>query len=190
MTENILDKIKSINVQVKLTPRDTLDIKAKSEEISEDQWSQALDLAKKHKSEIISELKEKERRKPDLITWLKKYNAQFIYGDKVIDFSGQSENEVTDHRPKNHITKPMLRAWKTARPWILEHLPELEAKGWTRKKLFQADRFKYPMGKWGPAWSSNWLRPGVEVSILSDGAICWTWEELRGPIMQTAKPKV
>lgn len=88
------------------------------------------------------------------------------------------------------ITPSMLHAWRTARPWILEHLQELQAKGWTRKQLFRADVLTHPHGEWGPAWSWNWIRPGAEPSIDRDGAIRWTWLEPNGrPVSQAARPK-
>jgi hypothetical protein len=93
-------------------------------------------------------------------------------------------------RPKGkHISPSMLQAWRAARPWILDHLQELEARGWTRKRLFRADVLSYPHGAWGPAWSRNWLREGVEVNVDQGGAIIWTWLESNGqPVTQTSRP--
>ena len=81
---------------------------------------------------------------------------------------------------KRRITRIMIKAWKTSRPWLLDHLPELDSHGWTRTKLFRAGRIKYPCGPWGVAFSRNWLRPDVQVTIEPDGAISWTWTEPTG----------
>ena len=84
----------------------------------------------------------------------------------------------------------MLRAWKTARPWLLARLPELESHGWTRSQLFRAGRIKYPVGPWGIAFSRNWLRSDVQVTIGPEGEICWTWVEPTGKeITQASRPK-
>lgn len=84
----------------------------------------------------------------------------------------------------------LIRAWKAARPWLLDHLQELQAKGWTRKQLFKAGKLSFPHGPWGPAWARNWLGDGVKVSIDQDGAIRWTWIEPGGrQVSQAAYPK-
>jgi len=104
----------------------------------------------------------------------------------------QSDNlEETDHpkgttRPRR-VTRRMLRAWRLSRPWLLARLPELEALGWTRSKLFRAGRLPYPLGPWGTAFCSNWLIPDVEVKIDSEGAIRWTWTEATGRTVTQAK---
>ncbi len=93
-------------------------------------------------------------------------------------------------RTRKHITPDMLRAWRTARPWLLDRLPELETKGWTRRRLLRADQFSYPHGSWGPAWSNNWLRPEVQIQIDEDGAIRFEWTETTGKtVSQAARPK-
>lgn len=74
-----LENIKSMGIQVKIDNDGSLDLQA-NKQIPEDQWNKILDLAKKHKSEIIGELKEQDKGKPELINWLEKHKAQFIYG--------------------------------------------------------------------------------------------------------------
>ena len=89
------------------------------------------------------------------------------------------------------LTPPMLKAFKASRPWLLDHLPELESHGWTRSQLFRAGRLKYPVGPWGVAFSKNWLRPDVQVTIEPDGAIRWTWVEPSGrEVSQAGRPRV
>lgn len=96
--------------------------------------------------------------------------------------------EVTREVTKK-LSPSLLKAYKASRPWILDHLEELQAKGWTRRSLFKAGRFAYPFGDWGVAWGKVWLRPGVEVSIEDDGAIAWTWlEALDRRVTQRAYP--
>ena len=101
------------------------------------------------------------------------------------------EPELRRYKPPL-VTRQMLRAWKTARPWLLARLPELERYGWTRSKLFRAGQLKYPVGPWGVAFSRNWLRPDVQVCIVpEDGAIRWTWTEPSGrTVSQAARPRV
>jgi len=102
------------------------------------------------------------------------------------------QNNKIPARKKVPITKLMLSAWKTSRPWLLDRLPELQTYGWTRTKLFRAGRYKYPCGPWGVAFSRNWLRPDVQVCIVpEDGAIRWTWTEPSGrTVSQAARPRV
>lgn len=88
---------------------------------------------------------------------------------------------------KGKISLSLLKNWKTARPWILDHLDELQAKGWTRRTLFQAGKFKYPHGPWGAAFSDNWRTPGVQVTIDEGGAIRWTWTDKAGAKVSQAK---
>ena len=96
----------------------------------------------------------------------------------------------TSNAKKHHISPQMVRAWKTARPWLLENLSKLQSRGWSRKALFRADRLTYPHGKWGPAWCSNWLREGVELHIEHDGSICWKWTQQDGQqVSQRMRPQ-
>jgi hypothetical protein len=69
----------------------------------------------------------------------------------------------------------MFKSWEIARPWLLAHLPELEAAGWTKHLLFRAGRDKYPLGGWGPAWLHCWQQRGLEVKISNDGTLVFTW---------------
>jgi len=105
-----------------------------------------------------------------------------------------SENHPPTHRPKRHPKKPplitpaMVEAWRTGRAWILAHLPELEAAGWTRRQLFQAGRLKYPCGEWGATWF--WPEGDFTVSLEPDGAIKWTWVDVNGKTTtQGMRPK-
>ena len=101
----------------------------------------------------------------------------------------EEKPKLNKFRPP-HVTTGMLEAWKTSRPWLLDHLPELDSHGWTRSQLFRAGRIKYPCGPWGVAFSRNWLRPDVQVTIEPDGAISWTWVEPTGKeITQASRPK-
>jgi hypothetical protein len=149
-----LDRLHSLGIKPLLTEGGNLHLD-RPEDITDETWEQAVNLAKEHKPEILKALKA-----PGIT------------------------------QQKGRLTPSMLQAWRTARPWILEHLQELEAKGWTRKQLFRADVLTYPYGAWGPAWSRNWIRPGAEPSIKKDGAIVWTWLEPNGqPVTQASRPK-
>ena len=89
------------------------------------------------------------------------------------------------------ITKNMLRAWKSSRPWLLARLPELELYGWTRTKLFRAGQLKYPVGPWGIAFSGNWLREDATFTITAEGHMECTWQEPTGRVVaQTWRPSV
>ncbi len=89
------------------------------------------------------------------------------------------------------ITPAMLRSWRIARPWLLAHLMELQAAGWTRAKLFRAGgRLRFPFGPWGIAFLPVWTKPGVQIEIEDAGAIRWTWVDATGKtITQAARPK-
>ena len=102
--------------------------------------------------------------------------------------NANKDSPLSSRKSKNRrITGNMFKAWKAARPWLLARLPELEAQGWTRSKLFRAGRMLYPFGPWGAAWCDNWLIPDVEVKIDSEGAIRWTWTEATGRTVTQAK---
>jgi len=88
------------------------------------------------------------------------------------------------------VTKSMVEAWRVGRKWILAHLSDLEAAGWTRAELLRAGRFQYPCGTWAAAWGDVWLKPGATVAIEGQGAIRWTWfNETGRPISQAMMPK-
>jgi len=92
-------------------------------------------------------------------------------------------------RRKKFITPSMLKAFKTARPFLLSRLNELEAKGWTRRKLFRIGKYKYPLGDWGLAWSGIWQKDGLKVEIKPDGEILFTWTDRTGrETTQSARP--
>jgi hypothetical protein len=151
-----LDRLHGLKINPVLTEGGNLHLD-RPEDITDETWEQAVNLAKQNKAAIVAALK------------------------------GSCPSES---RSSKRLTPSMLQAWRTARPWILDHLQELEAKGWTRKMLFRADVLTHPHGKWGPAWSRNWTRPGTEPSIDQDGAIVWTWLEPNGrPVSQAARPK-
>ncbi len=159
--EFALERIQSAGVRPTVLPNGNLYLD-RPEGIAPETWGQVVELAKQFKAEIL-----------ELLSRL----------DWPEDMTHEADTPA--NRP-NHITPTMLRAWKTARPWILARLPELEAKGWTRRRLFRAGRLRYPHGPWGPAWSRNWLRPGVQIEIEDNGTIRWTWTEATGRITTQA----
>jgi len=92
-------------------------------------------------------------------------------------------------RSRRRISSYLLKSWKTARPWLLARLPELERYGWTRTKLFRAGQLKYPVGPWGIAFSGNWLREDATFTITAEGYIQCTWQEPTGRVVtQTWRP--
>ena len=105
-----------------------------------------------------------------------------------VNTPARSQNRVKKWHPVRPTTS-MVRNWKTARKWILSHLEELQAHGWTRATLFMAGRLSYPHGPWGIAWHSAWTRPNVRVDIGTRGEIIFSWTETNGhTIQQTARP--
>lgn len=156
---NVLDRLHSFGVDVTLTHDGTLDLQG-GENLSDEDWNQVVDFAKKFKAWIISEIE------------------------------GTAPTAPAAPTRKNHITPSMLESWKVARPWLLAHLPRLQAAGWTRAKLFRAGRLRFPCGPWGVAFLSVWTKDGVQVEIEDGGAIRWTWADATGKtITQAARPK-
>jgi hypothetical protein len=85
----------------------------------------------------------------------------------------------------NHLT-----AYKAGRSWILSHMDALLALGWTRRALFAAGRFRYPVGSWGLAWFRAWTDPKLSrVEIAEDGAVKWWMKEGDREVVQESRPK-
>jgi hypothetical protein len=59
--------------------------------------------------------------------------------------------------------------------WIMDHLPQLLAAGWTRPGLFRRSKFRWPLGSWGAAWSAVWGKPDLRVQIGSRGELVFTF---------------
>ena len=150
---NLITYLERQNILISITHNNYLRIRGISL-FDEPDRSRLLKWIAQNKNHIISELRERSERSRH---------------------SGVGSAKEGAEKVRKKVTRDMVRAWKTARPWLLENLEELQSKGWTRKSLFRADRLLYPCGNWGPAWCSNWLREGVELHIEPEGAICWTW---------------
>jgi hypothetical protein len=93
--------------------------------------------------------------------------------------SGQDEQAPGHGRGK--LPPRVLAGYKKGRAWIMERLPELEAKGWTRAGLFRAGRYRHPYGQWGLAWSPGWSSPDLaRVELLKNGGVLFTLWDCRG----------
>ncbi|MHC1712532.1 MAG: toprim domain-containing protein [Solidesulfovibrio sp.] len=94
------------------------------------------------------------------------------------------------HPRKSKPSRERVLAYKSGRAWILAHIDELLAAGWTRRKLFRAGQFRYPLGNWGAAWASAWTNPKlVGVSMAEDGTIFFEFHETGRVVWQTVQPK-
>ncbi|EFL50929.1 zinc finger CHC2-family protein [Solidesulfovibrio fructosivorans JJ]] len=102
------------------------------------------------------------------------------------------------HEPRKRLSRPrnskptpdMVRAYKAGRRWILPHLDELLAHGWTRPGLFRAGRFRYPCGEWGLAWASAWINTLLGgVTMAEDGTVVFELNETGRVVRQTARPR-
>jgi hypothetical protein len=102
---------------------------------------------------------------------------------------------IEDRKPPRHprrarpVTRELVKYFRAGRGWLLEHLPELEAKGWSRKALFVAGRFKYPCGDWGAAWASAWVDPDMKPNIDGDGTLVFNFKKHGRQYRQTARNK-
>jgi hypothetical protein len=85
------------------------------------------------------------------------------------------------------VTPDLVKNFRAARPWILEHLPELTAAGWTRRDLFRVGRFKHPCGTWGPAWLSVWTDSDMTTGTGPDGMIIFSFIKHGRQYLQTAR---
>lgn len=103
-------------------------------------------------------------------------------------FSGKG-SPVTQKRHRL-VTKPMVESWRVGRKWILEHLGELETAGWTRHELLRAGRFRYPCGRWSPAFTGRWTQEGVKIGIDASGAITFTWADTAGRAVRQKAARV
>jgi len=94
-------------------------------------------------------------------------------------------------RPKKSTPTPeMVRSYKAGRSWILAHLNELLAAGWTRTGLFRAGRYRYPCGEWGLAWASAWTNPILGgVAMAEDGTAVFEFRETGRVVRQTVQPR-
>lgn len=85
-------------------------------------------------------------------------------------------------------TKNETECFKIGFPWIIEHLEELLATGWTRPELFRRSRHRWCMGNWGLTWLSGWIRPGVIITIEKRGRVTFTFTSGDRTIIQAAYP--
>lgn len=82
-----------------------------------------------------------------------------------------------------------IAVYKSGRDWILDRLDDLLSRGWTRRTLFAAGKFRYPVGNWGLAWCTNWHNPSVaSVGIRQDGTVEWVIREGGRDVIQTSRP--
>lgn len=82
-----------------------------------------------------------------------------------------------------------LQHFRDGRAWIMDHLPELQAAGWTRPALFRRSPFSWPCGPWGAAWISAWSAPGRRVRIGDRGELVFTFLSSGRVITQRIKPR-
>jgi len=133
-----------------------------------------------------------ESAKAEIIAWAKSNRENILQElnpdvKNVLTYKGLPRCKKR-HRPKfRPVTGLMVESWRVGRKWILEHLDELEAAGWTRHELLRADRFRYPCGNWGPAFTGRWEKEKVKIEIETTGAIVFTWTDSAGrPLRQKA----
>ncbi len=82
-----------------------------------------------------------------------------------------------------------LQHFRAGWAWIMDHLPELQAAGWTRPALFRRSPFSWPCGPWGAAWIPAWTAPGLHVRINDRGEIVFTFPSSGRLITQRIKPR-
>lgn len=107
---------------------------------------------------------------------------------RISSFSRGKGGDLKKHKTKfKPVTTELVRNFKISRQWILKNLTELKAKGWTRKKLFGAGRFKHPCGTWGPAWLSVWADPDMTPEIDQDGTLVFNFNKNGRQYRQTTR---
>ena len=74
-------------------------------------------------------------------------------------------------------------------PWIMEHLGELSAAGWTRPELFRRAKHRWCTGNWGVAWLSIWRRPDLVIEIKPAGSVLFTFPSGGRIVTQSAYPE-
>ena len=143
------------------------------------------------------------------------HERNFTYGKKGGFFCSTCQPGITGNlvyadgreRPKNHTTEPLetqtpiqkvseqsrkakqeAECFKKGFPWIMEHLDELLATGWTRPELFRRSCNRWCIGNWGLAWLSAWTRPGVTVSVDQKGRVNFSFTGGGRAIIQAAYP--
>jgi hypothetical protein len=117
-----------------------------------------LDYAKARKAEILAELS----------------------SPPVEDRTASSNDR---HKPSapGLVSPAMIRGYKVARAWLMARWPELEATGWTMRKLFRAgDGLSFPWGPWGPAWLPHWSEANTTPAVEPGGVIVFTIREADG----------
>ena len=85
-------------------------------------------------------------------------------------------------------TNQKAECFKIGFPWILAHLEELLAVGWTKPELFRRSRHRWCVGNWGLAWVNTWTRPGVIIAIEEKGRVSFTFKSGSSTITQAAYP--
>ena len=82
--------------------------------------------------------------------------------------------------------------FQAAFPWLMAHLTELQAVGWTRPELFRRGKCRWPSGNWGLAWLPVWVKHELKVDFNEKtGAIRFIFTDIHGKkITQTAYPKM
>lgn len=85
--------------------------------------------------------------------------------------------------------KSEKECFKIGFPWIMEHLKELLACGWTKPELFSRSRHKWCVGDWGVAWLPIWARQKVDIKIQSTGAIHFIFKSGGRIVTQSAYPE-
>jgi hypothetical protein len=85
-------------------------------------------------------------------------------------------------------TSQEAECFKIGFPWIMAHLEELLATGWTRPGLFRRSCHRWCIGNWGLAWAASWTRPGVKIAIEKSGRVSFTFTSGCRTITQAAYP--
>lgn len=95
------------------------------------------------------------------------------------------------YETNKEIIHKLLPGYKYAREWIIEHIKELENKGWTRAELFRVGKASYPYG-WGLAWAvgGKWRTHRALLRINSrTGGIIMEYEERGRKIVLSSHPQ-
>ncbi|BCO08794.1 hypothetical protein GF1_11700 [Desulfolithobacter dissulfuricans] len=80
------------------------------------------------------------------------------------------------------------RCFHAAFPWLMEHLPELLAAGWTRPELFRRDKTAWPVGRWGVAWLSVWSKKNLTIALGVQGELTFSFPSSGRQIVQRTYP--
>ena len=91
-------------------------------------------------------------------------------------------------RSRKKITPLLVKRYKLGRRWILAHMEELGAAGWSRQLLFKTGRFRHPLGEWGLAWSGPWESEDLTAAYLNtEGSVVFSLLRNGREVIQTVR---